>query len=478
LVRIATIVWMLSVPLLGVVFAVPAHAHTSERGYILLLPTEYYLLGGTVSVALSFMVLSLTVPKSVVSAFQGKIALPWFPAGWVDTMLSALGFFLFAGLLYCGVEGTRDPLNNPLPLVVWTIGWTGVTVAHAVFGNFWAVLNPWRYPVRLVRLIVGAPAQGPGPVTLPSWAKGWPAIPLLMGIAWYELVSLSPEDPDLLAFWVSVYWVIGFVGCLVFGEAVWLRAGEPLSVLLRYLSLLAPVSVEQKPEGQRVLCLSQPGSRVLDEAPASLPLMLFLLLSLATVSFDGLSMTFWWLGLNDINPLEFPGRSVVTGINTAGLLGAWGVLTALYVAAVLMGEWLRGAQNAKPALGLMVLSILPIALAYHISHYLTYFMVNIQWALIALNDPLSMGANLFGMRGLRVTASFLNTPDAVERIWQVQVAAICIGHIWAVILAHGLSSRLTGGQASKHLIGQIPLGLLMVAYTLFGLWLLSSPTGG
>ncbi|MDF1747680.1 MAG: hypothetical protein P1V34_02275 [Alphaproteobacteria bacterium] len=476
--RITKTLWGLIALLAFLGLASTAYAHTSERGYILLLPTEYYLLGGTLSVALSFMILSLSEPRAVIEAFRGGLNLPWIPAGLFDTVLSAIGFLSFAGLLYCGVEGARDPLTNPLPMVIWTIGWIGVTVAHAVFGNFWSVLNPWRFPVRLVRRLVGASAEGVGPVSLPNWAKGWPAILLFMGIAWYELVSLSPEDPDLLAFWVLIFWGIGFIGCLLFGEAVWLRAGEPLSVLFRYLSLLAPISVKTNPDGRRVLCLSKPGSRVLDSEPASLAISLFLLLSLATVSFDGLSMTFWWLGLNDINPLEFPGRSAVTGINSVGLLLAWITLAALYGASVWGGEWLRGARDAKPALGLMVLSILPIALAYHISHYLTYFLVNAQWVLIALNDPLATGANLLGLQGFRVTASFLNSPDSVERIWQIQVAAISIGHIWAVILAHGLSSRLSGGRPARHLVGQIPLGLLMVAYTLFGLWLLSSPTGG
>ena len=476
--RIRTILWAV-LPCIAILGLTPsAFAHTSESGYILLLPTEYYLLGGTLSVALSFLILSLTAPKAVVAGYQGYLSLPWIPAGVFDTVLSAVGFILFAGLLYCGVEGARDPLTNPLPMVIWSVGWVGVTVAHAVFGNFWSVLNPWRFPVRMLRRLAGAAAEGNGPVALPDWVKGWPAILLLMGIAWYELVSLSPEDPDLLAFWVSVYWVIGFIGCLIFGEAVWLRSGEPLSVLFRYLSLLAPFSVETKDGGRRVLYLSKPGRRVLEASPPTVPFMLFLLLSLATVSFDGLSMTFWWLGLNDINPLEFPGRSAVTGINTVGLVLAWTGLACLYCAAVWTGERLRGAQDVRAALGLMVLSILPISLAYHFAHYLTYFLVNGQWVLIALNDPLATGANLLGLQGFRVTTSFLNMPDTVERLWQAQVAAITIGHIWAVVLAHGLSHRLAGGRASRHLIGQIPLGVLMVGYTLFGLWLLSSPTGG
>ena len=47
------------------------------------------------------------------------------------------------------------------------------------------------------------------------------------------------------------------------------------------------------------------------------------LLTLSAVSFDGLSKTFWWLGLGGINPLEFPGRTAVMGRNSLGLLLSW-----------------------------------------------------------------------------------------------------------------------------------------------------------
>jgi len=361
---------------------------------------------------------------------------------------------------------------------MWTLGWVGITVLHAVLGNLWTVLNPWRFPVRLIRRLAGFQPVGEGPLPLPRWLKVWPAILLFMGIAWFELVDLSPDDPDRLAFWAGLYWAIGLLGCLAFGEARWLRAGEPLSILFLYLSLLAPIHIEEDRTGGRKIVFSWPGSRVMAEDAPSIPIALFILLTLATVSFDGLKMTFWWLGLNGINPLEFPGRSAVVGISTMGLIAAWIALAGAYGLAVLLGQRLGGTRDISGAIGLFVLSILPISLAYHVSHYLTVFLVNGQWVLVAFNDPLANGANLLGLKGMYVTTSFLNVSDSVERIWQVQVAAIVIGHILAVVLAHGLSARLTGDGSRRAALGHIPLGVLMILYTLFGLWLLASPTGG
>jgi hypothetical protein len=62
-------------------------------------------------------------------------------------------------------------------------------------------------------------------------------------------------------------------------------------------------------------------------------------------------------------------------------------------------------------------------------------------------------------------------------IWNLQAAAIVIGHIVAVLAAHRLAFRLHETHRAAAL-SQLPLAVLMVGYTVFGLWLLSTPTAG
>ena len=120
------------------------------------------------------------------------------------------------------------------------------------------------------------------------------------------------------------------------------------------------------------LSLALPGAGLLDRGALPPSGTLFILLTLASVSFDGLSKTFWWLGLNGINPLEFPERSAVLGINSMGLVLTWLVLAVLYTGAVLLGWQLAGRPGEPRALlGTLALSIMPIALAFQLSHYLT-----------------------------------------------------------------------------------------------------------
>jgi hypothetical protein len=65
----------------------------------------------------------------------------------------------------------------------------------------------------------------------------------------------------------------------------------------------------------------------------------------------------------------------------------------------------------------------------------------------------------------------------VRTIWNLQTAAIVTGHVAAVALAHALAIRHFG-EGRRAVLSQLPLALFMVLYTLFGLWLLSTPVVG
>ena len=130
----------------------------------------------------------------------------------------------------------------------------------------------------------------------------------------------------------------------------------------------------------------------------------------------------------------------------------------------------------RQALCLFAPTILPIALGYHLAHYLTSAMVDGQYVLMALTDPLGRGADLLGLGPFFVTTGFFNTPGTVKAIWLTQAGAVVIGHVIAILLAHALAVR--GQQATwRAVLGQAPLALFMIGYTVFGLWLLASPRG-
>jgi hypothetical protein len=187
---------------------------------------------------------------------------------------------------------------------------------------------------------------------------------------------------------------------------------------------------------------------LLEREPLPASGVLLILLALASVTFDGLSRTFWWLGLGGINPLEHPGRTALMTRNTMGLLFCWATLVLIF--------WLCAGQRA----GRIVFSIVPIALGYHFSHYLTQMLVNGQYALHAI-----------GLAEGHITTSFLNSREGVTIIWNLQAGSIVVCHILAVLMARVVYASERGTSR----ISEVPLAAAMVLYTLFGLWLVSTP---
>ena len=120
---------------------------------------------------------------------------------------------------------------------------------------------------------------------------------------------------------------------------------------------------------------------------------------------------------------------------------------------------------------------MPIALAYHFAHYLTALLVDGQYAMAALSDPFALGWNLFGTADMQIEAGIVAGADSAWWLWNLQAGAIIAGHMLAVLVAHGLAWRLHP-VPSRAALSQLPLTVLMIAYTVFGLWLLATPTAG
>lgn len=448
-----------------------AFAHASDRGHVLLLPTGFYLIGGALAVAISFLVLAL-LPADWLERFWRR-RLPLFTLDdRLQTAASLMSFAGFATLVAAGFLGSRDPLSNPLPLVVWTVLWAGLTLMQGMFGDLWSWLNPWVGPYRLVSRLFGINEERAW--RLPRWIGCWPAVLLFFVFAWFELIDPAPDDPARLALAAGLYWQFSFVAMLVFGCRAWSNAGEFLTVFFSMVARFAPVERDER--GWLGLCW--PGARLMSAEPLPTSAIAFLLLALSSVSFDGLSKTFLWLSLFGFNPLEFPGRTAVVGSGTLGLALTFVLLAAVFLVAVWLGRILAGRERPfMQAAGLLVWSIVPIALAYHVAHYLTALLVDGQYALAALSDPFAMGWNLFGTADMQVEAGIVAGAASAWWLWNIQAGAIILGHVLAVLVAHGFAGRLHPAPA-RAALSQFPLTLLMIAYTVFGLWLLATPTIG
>lgn len=451
-----------------------ASAHVGTSGFILLLPSRFYMLGAALAVAASFFLLAFLPERAAQKLLQPSrpiLTLPALRVPWFSFLSSAL---LLSFVVY-GFTGPGDPFENPLTLFIWIVWWIVFTLIQAVTGELWSLFNPWSGLVWLVR----RSRRDDGFLKLPFGWGYWLAILQFFGFAWLELVSTDAYDPEVLATAVIVFWLFNFLGILIFGEKRWRGEAEPFSVFFGLIGALSPLQRRYDQEtGRTEFTFVWPGKGLIGREALPLGGSLFVLLTLSTVSFDGFSSTFFWISSLGLNPLEFEGRSTVTWPMTIGLVAAFVLLSGLFLLCVAGGLKLAGAETKlAPAVGRLVYSILPISIVFQFAHYLTYLLVQGQYALKLASDPFGQGWNLLGTDNWQVTTSFFYGYGSVLAIWNTQTVAIILGHVMGITTAHLIALDILRDN-SKAVRSQIFLAALMIGYTAFGLWLLSSPKVG
>jgi hypothetical protein len=106
-------------------------------------------------------------------------------------------------------------------------------------------------------------------------------------------------------------------------------------------------------------------------------------------------------------------------------------------------------------------ALVPIAAGYHFGHYLPYFLRLLPSAAVVATAPLSPPFDV----------PVLVLPDWFGSIGPV---AVLTGHVLAVWVAHSRAFDLFTGKLQP-IRSQYPYVLVMVLYTITGLWLLAQP---
>lgn len=444
-----------------------AAAHASEQGLVLLLPTQLYIGAGVASVILTVLLVAFLTQHLALKLFSNK-ALFRIRIPNIALVTSLLSLAFLSCLIYMGFNGPRDPLANILPLFILTLWWVVFILVQAVIGDIWHYVNPWTGIYRLMRGSLEAPA----PFQFSQGAGSVPGIIGFLVLGAYALADIAPDDPERLAVFISLYYLYTLAGMMLFGAQDWLARGECVTMLLRNYAQLSGFKRDN-----HTMYIGLPGWQLVRAPAPAISASVFILMILATGTFDGLNETFWWLGQIGINPLAFPGRSAVASSTLMGLIAANLALPLIFAATVILGLVLAGSTTGfATAFGRLAYAILPIALAYHFAHYLPTLLVNAQYSLKASSDLWATGADTLGLGVFYVTTGFFNNHDSVKIIWLSQAGAVVAGHIMAILISHAIALNMVK-DTRKATLSQIPLAIFMVLYTTFGLWLLASPRG-
>ncbi len=451
----------------------PVAAHAFGQRYDLPVPLSLYLTGAGATVALSFVVMVLFLRARGTAASPAGIDLSEKTAGHllgntlVTGLLRVVFVALFVLVLVAGFVGIDNPQRNIAPVTVWIVGWIGIAYFCALFGDLWAVVNPWS---TIYRWVVRREDEVQG---YPAWLGMWPAVLLFWMFAWLELVSESGESPRQLAFLIVMYSAVTWGGMAVFGRRTWLTHGEAFSVFFALFGRFAPLG----PGRQGELTLRPPAVGLLTEAPVSFSYAVFVLLILSTVTFDGFLETPAWAGmLQDLlaSPatqwLRDAGINPLKTFKTLALLVFLLGFVGIYLLCCRVMAVAEPGATLSRLTGSFVLPLVPIAIAYHLAHYLSYLLISGQAIIPLASDPFGFGWDLFGSADYRTDIGIIGA----RAVWYLSVASIVVGHLLAVYLSHRMALRAFS-TARAALYSQIPMLVLMVGYTMVSLWILSQP---
>ena len=329
-----------------------------------------------------------------------------------------------------------------------------------------------------------APAGSPGawawrrpePLPYPARLGRWPAAVGLVAFAWLELAYTNRDDPSTLALLACAYAAVQLVGMALYGVEQWTRNADAFGVAFGLYARLAPLHWRD-----RELRLRRP----LSGAPplvAGAGTVAVLAAMIGTTTFDGFSQGTLWLGgqgsptgaatwlADRFASLGLGPEHALEAASTVGLLAVVLLVGGLFRLGIrgmrTVGE---GHTEAELARG-FVHTLIPIALAYLVAHYVSSLL---------LPGP---GAGVPGLRPARrrlgplrdVVVGRSTTPSSARRRSGTSRSprsspatspGSSLAHDRALVVYR------QPGDATR---SQVWMLAVMVAFTCLGLWLLSA----
>ena len=510
--------WLkLALPLLGLGLALPARtaqAHGFGERTELPVPLEFFIFGAGAVVVLSFALIG-----GVVRRVPPGVSYPRYNllrSRWTSLILTSpllllplklLSVFLLGLVVAAGLVGDQTPTGNFAPTFVWITWWVGMAFFVSLVGNLWALANPWKIIFEAAEALYRRLRPGSSlslGLNYPRAWGIWPGLVLFACFVWVQDAFPQSELPDRVAFLALAYTVLTLGGMALFGKHRWLRHGEAFSVVFGFMARFSPTEVRvvepdlcrscdgdcPDRDGECIdcyQCFEAAGARELNVRPPAVGLsrnelvtndkLVMVVLLLAVVIFDGFSATSAWVDFQSIVAGGFSGLvdyaafNSITVADTVGLLLFPAVFLLVYLTfTFFMSGAVSGARGGWALARAFALSLLPIALAYNITHFITLLLIQGQLLVPLASDPFGYGWDLFGTRGYEIAPGIISAGT----LWFLSVALIVVGHVLAVYLAHLVSVR-TFGDRSVARGSQYPMLMLMVVYTIVSLWIIAQP---
>ena len=441
-------------------------AHAFGQRYTLPLPLLLFVVAGAVVVLVSFL---LVAPRAVGPGEATVPAdhVPLEPRSPVLNTVSVLALVAFIG---CGILGSQEVPENIVPTVFWLVVWVAVPLSCGLLGDWTRSVNPLRALARtadspaLRRRLLGSTQ----PVPWPSWLAWWPAAATFLLLVAGELIYNGTATlPRVIGYGLLVAALASLTMGLLVGADAWCNRGEVFSVLFSTWGRLGFWRF-----GTAGRCGFAGGLAV--PFQASLSRVVFVLMLLASVAFDGVLSTPWWhrfhLHLDDATGANASADEVITLVLFVVLVIV--LFAAFGGFAVAVSRAGGHALRPVAALAAVLPSLLPISFGYLVAHNLDNLSINGQLLIPLLGNPTGHHQWLPAPFNDDYEVRLKLIPPALN--WYLAVAAIVAAHVFAVVIAHRDLVR-AGTTPHRARRSEYTWLVAMVAYTMLSLWLLAQP---
>jgi len=392
-------------------------------------------------------------------------------SAWPRVAGGTIGVASLLAVVISGLFGSTNPVLNPAEYLVWIYFWAGLVIVSGLVGNLWYLVNPWSAIYDAVNRVVRL-----RPVwKLPASVGVWPAAAAYFAFACLELTSGMANRPWLIALVAVVYSAVTLAGMFLFGRDEWLEHGEGFTVLMDIVGRFSPIEAERDDARRISMVYLRPwGVGLLKPSPAGWDRVVFVILMLSTLAFDGITWTPAWQDFTvELEPIWLPMGAVgFFFIRTLGLILLSIAFLLVFITFMELVIYLgRRKVDLTATISAFALTLVPIALVYNAAHNYSYVVLQSQNLIPLLNDPLARGWHLLpAVVGFKPSFALAQA----STVWYAQVVLIVVGHVIAVYLAH-LRAGERFRTAQRALLSQYPMLLLMVMYTMTSLWILAQP---
>jgi hypothetical protein len=393
-----------------------------------------------------------------------------------EVLAGLIGVGLAFLVVYAGLEGTDAADRNFTGVFVPVTFAIGTAVLSVLFGDVFRAFNPWRAIGRAVSggLALIAGQRLPAPLTYPERLGRWPAaigwvaflfLELVWGQTGFGLVSLSPHDIAVAALAYSAY---TFTAMALFGVDRWIDRGEIFS---QYFGMFASLSAIEVREGLVRLRRPLSGATTWALPAGSLALVL---VAIGGTTFDGAQEGLLNDAINSLYiSLQDGGLSPTSSLrlaNTTYLLVTLAAVAAIFWAGILGMRIVERKRSPLELARQFAHAFIPIALAYLIAHYFSYFYLlqQAQFGYLLSNPLGTAGTDLFGTADNGIDLSSISA----GLVQWVQFGSIVIGHVISLALGHDRALKIWGNTRDAAW-SQVWMLLMMMAFSILGLLLLS-----